>query len=80
MSDAIDWHKHGPALLQAAQNAAATLQAVYLLAERADATSISGIAACHAMLTSLHKNKNRTQKLIFEPINAAVAAATGRAP
>ena len=72
-----DWRRVGPGLLAAAQNAAAMLQVIYTMADRADATSISGIAACNTMLKSMEKNRARTQTLILDPINAAIAAAKG---
>lgn len=78
MSENPDWSRVGPQLLEAAQNAASLIQALYQMADRADATSISGIAACHTMLKSMEKNKSRTQTLVLDPINAAIAAAKGQ--
>ena len=67
-------------LLKAATNAAATIAAIYEWLERVEkaggATSISGIAACHAMLTSLRKNAGRTESLIMAPLRAAIEKAT----
>lgn len=64
-------------LLKAACNAAATISAIYQWVERVEkaggATSIEGVAACHAMLTSLRKNADRTEKLILEPLREAIA-------
>lgn len=69
-------------LLNAAKNAAATIGAIYQWLERVEkaggATSISGIAACNAMLTSLRKNADRTETLVMEPIRQAIADAEGR--
>jgi len=66
-------------LLKAATNAAATIGAIYEWLERVEkaggATSTSGIAACHAMLTSLRKNAPRTEKLIMQPLRDAIEAA-----
>jgi hypothetical protein len=66
-------------LLKAAVNAAAVLNAIYEHLERVEnaggATTISGIAACHTMLTSMRKNAPRVQKLVVEPLRAALAKA-----
>lgn len=66
-------------LLKAATVAAATIGAIYEWLERVEraggATSISGVAACNAMLTSLRKNADRTEKLVMEPLRAAIAEA-----
>jgi hypothetical protein len=66
-------------LLRAAKNAAATIEAVYTWLDRVEAaggaTSIEGVATCHAMLKSLRKNADRTEKLVMEPLRAAIAAA-----
>jgi hypothetical protein len=63
-------------LLRAALNAAATLDAVYQWVDRIEAaggaTSISGVAACHAMLTSLKNNRARCETLIMAPLRAQV--------
>lgn len=70
-------------LLSAAKNAAATIGAIYQWLERVEnaggATSISGIAACNAMLTSLRKNADRTETLVMEPLRRAIAAAEEKA-
>jgi hypothetical protein len=69
-------------LLKAAKNAAATIGAIYEWLDRVEkaggTTSISGVASAHAMLTSLRKNADRTEKLVMEPLRAAIAAAEGR--
>lgn len=66
-------------LLKAAKVAGATIGAIYEWLERVEraggATSISGVAACNAMLTSLRKNADRTEKLVMEPLRAAIAEA-----
>jgi hypothetical protein len=68
------------ALLKAATNAAAMLSAVYQWLDRVKAaggaTSISGVASCHAMIKSLEGNRDRAEKLVMEPLRAAIAAAT----
>lgn len=75
-----------PDLLVAARNAAATIGAIYEWVERVEkaggATSISGVAACHAMLTSLRKNAPRTERLVMAPLREALARpeSTGSAP
>ena len=65
-------------LLKAAVNAAALLGGVYDWLERVEkaggATSISGIAECHAMLKSLRKNAGRTETLVMAPLRAAILA------
>lgn len=64
-------------LLTSAKNAAATISAIYQWVERVEAAggarSIEGVAACHAMLTSLRKNAARTEKLVMEPLREAIA-------
>lgn len=66
-------------LLKAAKNAAATIDAIYQWVERVEkaggATSISGVAACHAMLQSLRKNADRTERLVMVPLRNAINAA-----
>lgn len=66
------------ALYKAAVNAAATIGAVYEWLERVEkaggAGSISGIASCHAMLASLRKNADRTEKLVMKPLRDAIKA------
>ncbi|MEF2552012.1 hypothetical protein VQ042_11675 [Aurantimonas sp. A2-1-M11] len=64
-------------LLTATTNAAALIGATYEWLARVEkaggATSIEGVAACHAMLTSLRKNADRTEKLVMEPLRKALA-------
>lgn len=64
-------------LREALTNAAATIGAVYqwldMVEKAGGATSISGIAKCHAMLASLRKNAARTEKLVMVPARAALA-------
>lgn len=66
-------------LVKALMNAAATISAIYEWVDRVEkaggATSVSGVAACHAMLQSLRKNADRTSKLVIEPARAAIARA-----
>ena len=68
-------------LLRAAANAAAMLGAVYEWLDRVKAaggaTSISGVAACNAMLKSLEGNRSRAEKLVMQPLRDAVAKANG---
>lgn len=67
-------------LREALTNAAATIGAIYEWVGRIEkaggATSISGVAACHAMLKSLRKNADRTDKLIMQPVRAALASSS----
>lgn len=68
-------------LLRAAQNAAATIAAIYQWVDRVHAaggpTCISGIAACKAMLDSLNKNRERCDMLVVAPLRAAIKQAKG---
>lgn len=65
-------------LLKAATNAAAMLGAVYQWLDQVKAaggaTSITGVAKCHAMLKSLEGNRGRAEKLVMEPLRAALRA------
>jgi hypothetical protein len=67
------------ALLDAAKNAAAVIGAIYQWLERVEkaggATSLEGVAACHAMLKSLRKNADRTETLVMAPLRDAIAKA-----
>jgi len=66
-------------LLKAAKNAAATIAAIYqwleMVEKEGGATNIAGVAKCHAMLTSLRKNADRTEKLVMKPLREAIAKA-----
>ncbi len=66
-------------LLKAAKNAAAMLGAVYQWLDRVQAsggaTSISGVAACNAMLKSLEGSRTRAEKLVMEPLREAIKQA-----
>ena len=68
-------------LLRVAKNAAATISAIYEYLERVEkaggAKSISGVAACHAMLASLRKNAERTETLVMKPLREAIDRAEG---
>ena len=67
-------------LLKAATVAAATLDAVYQWVDRVEkaggATSLSGIAECHAMLKSLRNNEKRCRELVMKPLADAIREAT----
>lgn len=77
---AVKYNGPEPEMYTALVNAAATIGAIYEWLDRVEkaggATSISGMAACHAMLTSLRKNAGRTETLILAPARAALAKAT----
>ena len=64
-------------LRSAAVNAAALLAGVYEWLDRVEkaggTTSIEGVAACHAMLKSLRKNKSRVDQLVMQPLQVALA-------
>lgn len=66
-------------LLKAAKNAAATIGAIYDWLERVEkaggARSVSGVAACNAMLKSLRANASRTEALVVAPLRKAIADA-----
>jgi hypothetical protein len=68
-------------LVKVAATAAAMLDAIYQHVDRVNAaggaTSISGVAACNTMLKSLNGNRARVEKLVMEPIRAAIAKARG---
>jgi hypothetical protein len=59
-------------LREALTNAAAVIGSFYAFAETADAVSISGIARCHAMLTSMKKNRRRIEETVMTPARAAL--------
>ena len=69
-------------LFKAAMTAAVLIGAIYEWLDRVEkaggATSIEGVAACHAMLTSLRKNAARTETLVMEPLRAALAKAEAK--
>ena len=69
-------------LLKAAINAQNAIAAVYAWVDRVEkaggATSLSGIAECHAMLRSLKGQRGRLDKLISEPLAAAIEAERGK--
>ena len=66
-------------LLTAAKNAAAVIGSVYEWLERVEQAGglicLSGIAEANAMMKSLRKNAKRTDKLVMEPLLAAIAKA-----
>lgn len=66
-------------LLKAAVNAQNAIAAVYAWVDRVEkaggTTCISGVAECHAMLKSLRDQRPRLDKLITEPLAAAIEAA-----
>lgn len=70
-------------LLKAASNAAATIEAIYkwidMIEAEGGATSIAGVAKCHAFLISMNKNRSRTETLIMKPVREAIAAHKGGA-
>ncbi len=67
-------------LFQSAKVAAATIQAMYEWLDRVEkaggATSISGVAECHAMLKSMRKNADRVENLVMKPLREAIEAAS----
>ena len=73
LRDALDKAEAENARLrEALTNAAAVIGSFYAFAETADAVSISGIARCHAMLTSMKKNRRRIEETVMAPARAAL--------
>lgn len=64
-------------LLVAAMRAAATIAAIYQLVDRVNkaggATSIDGVAACHAMLQSMNNQRARLNKTVLDPLNEIIS-------
>jgi hypothetical protein len=69
-------------LLAVAKNAAAMLGAVYQWIDQVNGlggpVNIAGVAKAHAMIKSLNGNRDRAEKLVMEPLRAAIAKAEGR--
>lgn len=65
-------------ILSAASNAAAMLDAVYQWVDRIEkaggTTGIEGISVCHAFVSSLQKNRHRTEQLVIAPLQRAIKA------
>jgi hypothetical protein len=65
-------------LIKAAVNASNTIHAVYQWIDKIEAAggahSISGVAACHAFLTSMKKNKSRIDSSVMQPLEAELSA------
>lgn len=70
-------------LLDAAAKAAATIEAFYqwidMIQEAGGCGSIAGIAKANAFVASMNGNRARLDKLVMEPLNAAIAKARGAA-
>lgn len=66
-------------LLDAAVAAALYLDAVYQWLDRVEAaggaTSIEGVAVCHAFLKSLSNNRERAARLVMEPLKRRIELA-----
>lgn len=64
-------------LLDAAMKAAATIQAFYqwidMIEDAGGCGSIAGIAKANAFVSSMKGNRDRLDKLVMEPLNAALA-------
>lgn len=69
-------------LFKAAAQALMTIDAIYQWVDRVEkaggATSISGVAECHAMLKSLQQNRPRVEKLIVKPLREALESKNGK--
>lgn len=78
MTDLIDARRKDrlTELLNAAKSAAATINGIYewldMVDEAGGATSIAGVAKCHAMLKSLNNNRKRIDTLVMEPLLKAI--------
>jgi hypothetical protein len=59
-------------LLKAAVNASNTIHGIYQWVDMIEAeggtSTISGVAKCHAFLTSMKKNKSRLDSLVMSPL------------
>jgi tRNA G37 N-methylase TrmD len=59
-------------LLKAAINASNTIHGIYqwvdMIEAEGGAGTISGVAKCHAFLTSMKKNKSRLDSLVMSPL------------
>ena len=66
-------------LIKAATNAHAALAAMYQWVDRVEkaggTTCIAGVAEAHAMMKSMKENRARFDKLITEPLVAAIEKA-----
>jgi hypothetical protein len=71
-AEAVALQAENARLRAALTNAAAVIGSFYAFAETADAVSISGIARCHAMLTSMKKNRRRIEETVMTPARAAL--------
>jgi len=64
-------------LVTALKNSIATIEALYVMLKRVEdaggAMTISGIAACHTMLTSMRTQAPRIEKLVLAPAKAEIA-------
>ena len=69
-------------LLKAAVNASNTIHAIYqwvdMIEAEGGASTISGVAKCHAFLTSMKKNKSRLDSLVMSPLKAELEKAKGK--
>ena len=68
-------------LLKAAINASNLITGMYEWFDKVEAaggaTSISGVAACNAMLASMRKNKPRIDALVMAPLQEALDETKG---
>jgi hypothetical protein len=71
-----DGDNSGDELVKALTNAAATIAAIYDWVDRVEkaggTTCMEGVAAAHAMMTSLKKNRARVSRLVLEPARWAL--------
>jgi hypothetical protein len=65
-------------LIKAAVNASNTIHAIYQWIEKIEAnggaTSVSGVATCHAFLESMKKQRPRIDSLVMAPLEAELNA------
>ena len=66
-------------VFKAAINASNTIAAFYVWVDQIEdaggTTTISGIAKCHAFLSSMKKNKGRIDSLVMEPLSIELSKA-----
>lgn len=69
-------------IFTAAVNAACVIVTIYELLDKVEkaggTSSISGVAACHALITTMRKNKAEIDKSILKPLKAAIEAREAR--
>ena len=69
-------------LLKAAINASNTIHGIYqwvdMIEAEGGASTVSGVAKCHAFLTSMKKNRSRLDSLVMSPLEAELEKANNK--